>query len=381
MLSVTSGRRGRRAAFTLVELLVVIAIIGILVALLLPAVQAAREAARRVNCQSNIKQIALAGMNYESARGGLPSFSPFGAPDGGATMLVGPLNSGSALGGMMYSWVVSILPQMEEQPLYDQFDLTLPVDQQVGPGGGPIDPQATHITAMLCPSDLASQRFLQNPSTNYGRRFAKSNYAAYVSPTHLECLRRYPGAIAEVDQPLRKITDGTSHTVAYAEVRTLEDQRDERGVWALNLAGASLLALDMHNNAIASGHSVATACSGDKRVWKTQQYSPAQQNAGGDDSTKLPNLVANTNSGLLPELLRTCPPDARYEGFGCISSSTSGYAAPRSNHPGGVNSAYVDGSVQWMPDDIDPHLMARFICINDGEGDVEGDLNAPRTRP
>ncbi|QDU87664.1 hypothetical protein Pla175_10300 [Pirellulimonas nuda] len=374
MRSVSFRNPHRLSAFTLVELLVVIAIIGILVALLLPAVQAAREAARRVSCQSNVKQIALASLNYESARGGLPSFSKFGELPFGDDLFVGPTDSGSSQGGLMYSWVVSILPQIEEQALYDQFDLDLPVDNQVR-GGVQIDPQATPIASMLCASDQASQRFYQDASKNFGRRFARSNYAAYVSPIHLECLRHYPGAIAEIEQPLRKLVDGTSHTIAFAEVRTREDPTDERGVWALNLAGASLLAFDMHNSAKITGGSVATACSGDVRKRGTKPYSPAQQSAGGDDSTKTPNLVANTNSGLIPEELRTCPADARFEGMGCRASGSSGYAAPRSLHPGGVNSAFVDGSVQFLPDDVDPWLMARYISINDGETDIEGQTN------
>lgn len=364
----------RIAAFTLVELLVVIAIIGILVALLLPAVQAAREAARRVSCQSNIKQIALASLNYESSRGGLPSFSQFGQLPFGDDLLVGPANTGNSQGGQMYSWTVSILPQIEEQALYDQFDLTLGVDAQVR-NGVQVDPQATPIASMLCPSDQASQRFYQDPSKNFGRRFARGNYAAFVSPIHLECLRHYPGAIAEVEQQLRRIEDGTSHTVAFSEVRTREDPTDERGVWALNLAGSSLLAFDMHNSAAITGGSVATACAGDVRKRGTKPYSPAQQSAGGDDSTKTPNLVANTNSGLIPEQLRSCPEDARFEGMGCRASGSSGYAAPRSLHPGGVNSAFVDGSVQYLQDDIDPWLMARFISINDGENRLEGPRN------
>jgi prepilin-type N-terminal cleavage/methylation domain-containing protein len=101
----------RRSAFTLVELLVVIAIIGILVALLLPAVQAAREAARRTGCSNNLKNLGLAALNHHdvmkhfpvSKGAAYPNESPEGVYQSGA------------------GWILNELPQLEEQALYDQF--------------------------------------------------------------------------------------------------------------------------------------------------------------------------------------------------------------------------------------------------------------------
>ena len=108
-----STRRG----FTLVELLVVIAIIGILIALLLPAVQAAREAARRIQCNNKLKQIGLALLNYESTHGMFPA--------GGITKtttcnMAAPNWTDTG----MASWTIVILPYMEEQARYDQYDLS-----------------------------------------------------------------------------------------------------------------------------------------------------------------------------------------------------------------------------------------------------------------
>ena len=101
----------RRSAFTLVELLVVIAIIAMLVTLLLPAVQAAREAARRTQCINNLKQIQLAILNYESANGHMP-----------------PAYTVDENGNPMHSWRVLILPYMEEVGVYDRYDLSEPWD-------------------------------------------------------------------------------------------------------------------------------------------------------------------------------------------------------------------------------------------------------------
>ena len=117
----------RRGAFTLVELLVVIAIIGILVALLLPAIQAAREAARRISCSNHLHNIALAVLNFENAQRRLPYSANYrheefdkdggqwiGIPNGGK---LDPNNGGPGVSGR--GWMVEILPQMEEQALYD----------------------------------------------------------------------------------------------------------------------------------------------------------------------------------------------------------------------------------------------------------------------
>lgn len=358
--------------FTLVELLVVIAIIGILVALLLPAVQAARESARRISCQNNMRQLPLAALNYESSRKGLPSFSEYAIFN--EDLLVGPrkasLGSPSFGPSMMYSWVFPILPYMEEDNLLSQFNLKLPVDAQVDANGDPFNPQETFIQGMLCPSDNAEGRFFENATHNNGRRFAKGNYAAYASPVHLECLRRYPGALGERDMRLGRIIDGTSRTIAFSEVRTRDDPLDERGIWALNISGASLLALDMHD---AFAANVGRACNGDITKRQVEPYSPAQQ-ASNTDLAKVPNLQQFENSGTRADQLRSAPDEgAASEGMGARGGGrSSGYAAPRSNHPGGVNSSLVDGSVRFLTDDVDPHQLARWISINDGESDQEG---------
>ena len=116
-----------RKAFTLVELLVVIAIIGILIALLLPAVQAAREAARVVECKNNLKQLHIAAANYATVTNKIPGYGKFTMimPTGDTDPT--PHNVHCAPG---QSWVVTLLPYLEENALYDQFDFSQPWFQQ-----------------------------------------------------------------------------------------------------------------------------------------------------------------------------------------------------------------------------------------------------------
>ena len=109
----------RRLGFTLVELLVVIAIIGVLVALLLPAVQAARESARRTQCVNNLKQIGLACQNFESSTGAFPSAGGSVAEFQDAASQAGPL-----YGYEYASWMFQVLPYIEQQGLYDLRNVT-----------------------------------------------------------------------------------------------------------------------------------------------------------------------------------------------------------------------------------------------------------------
>lgn len=148
-----------RCAFTLVELLVVIAIIGILVGQLLPAVQAAREAARRMSCSNNLKQLGLAIHNFESANKRLPP---------------GAIWSGS--GNKKGSILIYLLPYLEQDNLYQQFDLTKSnTDGELFPNSSQMI-GATSVSVFICPSD-------NHPTNPYG--FAMHNYSASRGPTAL----------------------------------------------------------------------------------------------------------------------------------------------------------------------------------------------------
>jgi prepilin-type N-terminal cleavage/methylation domain-containing protein len=210
---VTGQVNARRArGFTLIELLVVIAIIAILISLLLPAVQQAREAARRSQCRNNMKQIGLAMHNYESTHGVFPS-GRLERP--GDTKWV--------------SWGVMILPYVDQAPLYNQYNQNL---RWNAPGNAAVT--GTTLSVYLCPSVPGGGRFDRNPSASYaGSNTPPAAAADYGSVNRagaeLWTLRGLPapsaaavnGIIARpAESPqsrMRDCVDGLSNTIMIME--------------------------------------------------------------------------------------------------------------------------------------------------------------------
>jgi prepilin-type N-terminal cleavage/methylation domain-containing protein len=203
------GSRLRRA-FTLVELLVVIAIIGALVALLLPAVQSAREAARRMKCQNHLKQIGLGLHNYHDVHGGLP-------PGGMATA-----STASANDGMGFH--VFLLPYVEQDALFKQFDGTKPYNAAPNRVLG-----ATRVSLYMCPSaiNLYTENAGENAAT--GEKGWTTHYHGNMGPNDLATNRYEVIASTNGGQArqgvlgrdtkirLAEITDGTSNTFMVGE--------------------------------------------------------------------------------------------------------------------------------------------------------------------
>lgn len=283
-----------RRAFTLIELLVVIAIIAILIALLLPAVQQAREAARRTQCKSNLKQIGVALHNYHDVNN---SFPPFFISRSGNATRIADTDKGA-------NWLVFLLPYMEQTPLYDAWNFDIPANQNDG--------RSQELTMYKCPTDPQSD----GVHCSYaGGGWARGNYGMNVSPCqHGVNDHGGNGGIGAVNHVVRfrDITDGTSNTIAVNELRGGLNEHDLRGSWAMPGLGAGTSA--MFNDASA----------------------PNSKEPNSDDMENC--LVAG---------LAGVPP------MGCFDSTSTGQMTARSLHTGGLQSLMADGSARFISDNID----------------------------
>jgi prepilin-type N-terminal cleavage/methylation domain-containing protein/prepilin-type processing-associated H-X9-DG protein len=220
------GRGKKSCAFTLVELLVVIAIIGILIALLLPAVQAAREAARRMQCSNNLKQLGLATHNYHSTHEMFPISIAYDNPNDGAPGPGGRSGKG---------WIVSALPFMEQQPLFDQFQAN---DCMMGnccsegmwrPACAPL--MKVQLAALHCPSDSSVLEFSTVQYQWPGIEIALTSYKGVIGDTRMgnahtgspDChtTSRCPGIFwrhsYRAGNSIAHVRDGTSNTFLIGE--------------------------------------------------------------------------------------------------------------------------------------------------------------------
>ena len=328
--------------FTLVELLVVIAIIGILVALLLPAVQAAREAARRTQCNNNLKQLGLALQNHINSNGEQFPWR-IGGPLGGKPTV--PPNR-AYIGGM-----VQFLPYLEQQQIYDQISSPNTFDGQAydaweaAPWDTNYNPWQTNIAAFLCPSDTGADT-LDFGGLSY--LLSNGNYASWWGDPFTRgpfnvgtVLSGWEGTIwaTRRSQKISKLEDGMSNTIAMAEkCMPTDDPSLIRGGVAINhpsvaYGGSSspILCLDTVGGGgrYAAGVDVAS-------------FGPGSFSFGWQGRSEI--------SIILPPNSPSCAVFA--EDWNAVMFTTSSY------HPGGANTLFCDGSVHFINESIDTGNLA-----------------------
>jgi prepilin-type N-terminal cleavage/methylation domain-containing protein/prepilin-type processing-associated H-X9-DG protein len=373
------SERFKARGFTLIELLVVIAIIAVLIALLLPAVQAAREAARRAQCINNLKQLGLAVNNYHSSFNAIPPHD----------MFLGPTND---MGwGWNASWAVLILPNIEQQPLWNAYNFGC-----CGPDNLVNSTVSyTGISSFLCPSEDQKVRPAQPwAPTNYAGNYGGPGTIRMWSGTIVEFLTCSvsgdkingwtPGTYwwgADSNLGIfgfEGVTDGTSNTALFSEkvmgfsnfssnvnpivgqVGGSQDQR--RGIYLVN------------NLPLMTNGAGGPAFPGP--VAATQAVQICQSLAGGTQGNTSWLLGFSWALGYpwhstvnqyhhynTPNKL-TClnPGDP-----GGLWGGTSGMVTASSNHTGGVNVCFVDGSVKFIKDSVSPNAWWALGTRNGGE--------------
>jgi prepilin-type N-terminal cleavage/methylation domain-containing protein len=293
----------QRSGFTLVELLVVIAIIGILVALLLPAVQAAREAARRASCQNNLAQIILATLNYEMAHRSYPA---------GTLDAKGPIQSMPA--GYHHSWITQILPQLEQTNIFNA------IDRKVGvyhPKNAPA--RKAFLRVLACPSSgVANSAYSHYAGVHHDLEapIDETNHGTFILNRHLT---------------YEDITDGSSNTLFLGE--KLPDE------WDLGWMSGTRATLRNTGAAINVARPLAPA-------------------AG------LPGLQEETEDAALEDTIGAgAPPGAPWAPGG----NTLAVGGFDSNHPGGGQFACGDGHITFIVSSMTPKVLQQMAHRADGE--------------
>jgi prepilin-type N-terminal cleavage/methylation domain-containing protein len=320
-MTTSPGDRRFTRGFTLVELLVVIAIIGILVALLLPAVQAAREAARRMQCQNNLKQLGLALHNYATPHGQFP---------------IGALNSPNTTPWQRPrgTYFPHLLPYLEQQAIYDRVDFKAigganTYWDQTPNSQGVNSPCAQVVATMLCPSDGGRKQL----TIVSGGLYAAGNYLGFFGD------KNYRGLLGDNPTNLRAAF-GMNFGASW------QDFRD---------GTSNTLAMGEYVRASTSGANAARDFRGG--VWFDQPgYS--QLYTLNTPNSSVPDQLYGGYCNHLPQ--RNMP---------CVDSDNNGSdtASARSHHPGGVGAVLGDGSVQFFSSNIDLTVWRALGTIAGGE--------------
>ena len=353
-----------RRAFTLIELLVVIAIIAVLIALLLPAVQSAREAARRAQCINNLKQIGLALHNYNSQQNCFPP-----QVQNGGLAVWSNITGGPYFDPWPLDWTASILAQMEQQPMYNSLNFS--VASSVGNDLQNRTVLSQKVSSLMCPSE--NVKVVTNAFWGSGAGWGWKSYHANVGGP--SCIMSWTGMFTALQQDnfgyngvhtnvnasvvdLASVTDGTSNTAMVSETHagaglsapiplSAAGGRGDTYMWRPSV---STQGYDLGPPGVAIAQAFVLSCQG----------LPGSTMAFG--TLPPPNgciwIGGNPGSCMMWDAYNHFMPPNSFACDSIIDGNTGGYASvddafpPASNHPGGINIVFADGSVHFIKNSI-----------------------------
>ncbi len=340
----------RKRGFTLVELLVVIAIIGLLVALLLPAVQQAREAARRSQCSNNLKQCGLGMQNYEASR---KVFPPSRYWNGDLTKTADA--TGQTTSTNDYSVLARILPFLDQETLAVYFN-PLSTEDQTMPDGTPVMFQ--QVTTFVCPTEPNNQgKYNAGPPvtpnswpSNYG-----VNLGTWLVFDPTGKTQSFGSFVVNTPFGPRVFTDGLSKTLMFSEIKMWQ---------SVYTAGSATATLPTTTAAICSMGTTASAGQALTANTGHTEWGDSKVKQTGFTSTFTPNTVVSCtySDGFTYDFDFVNQTEGQ-------SATVPTYAAvtSRSYHPGAVNAAFMDGSVHAITSDIDPSVWQALSTRAGGE--------------
>jgi prepilin-type N-terminal cleavage/methylation domain-containing protein len=342
--------RTKLRGFTLIELLVVIAIIAILIALLLPAVQQAREAARRSQCKNNLKQLGLAMHNYYDVYGMFPlsqGKTQAGAPAANGDNVTGYYKSRSAH--------MAMLPYLDQAALYNELDQDASWDYNPSSATRPTNYALarTRIAAFLCPSDLIytgtnAGTYSNMPGSSYGVSAGPNTFYS-VGLADQTGMFNFQRNVTFAD-----VLDGSSNTIAAFETTVGDGDNSSYDARRDIVKGAS-----------GSWPGIS--------FWTQAQlnsYGPACQSAGSAANSYSFRGATWANGLMGVTILNTLvPPNWQYpdcdQSTGGVTDGPGTYGA-RSRHVGGVQGLLADGSVRFISENLDLNTWQSLGCISDG---------------
>lgn len=352
--------RRRRAGLSLIEVLLAVGIIALLLALILPAVQQSRVAARRMHCLDKMRQIGVALSNYHDQNRVLPPFvvwsgppgEPLGQgklPVGGIDRIARGLAPGSEPDRTYANWAIMLLPFLDQGPLYQKYNPLVPVSAVENTAV-----RTAELDIFKCPNDTfnGSEKYYQRDylAGTDVNRYARGNYGMNIGPDNGCVIGLSPNCVDgfTVDNPdlsnknmtligsgiggvnvsitLAEVTVGLSNMAGVDELRAGIHPADPRGAWALGFIGAS-----------------GTARHGLLGPPKNDGGGPNNQYKTSDDIVGCKAIKKDLGEEAVAALRMPC-----FE----VGNSSNGQATARSQHPNGVNVLMLDGSAHFVSDTV-----------------------------